>query len=347
MALAGELDVGHRVEAQYVNPDAAARTWYPAIVQKVEVVDGVKKFTVLFIGTRGALCLRCIVFLFGGGAGGVCGCPVGLWHINRSRRPLLDVAEWNVLWCNGYSCNGCSCLSLACALPGPFLRPCALARTPHVNLVQAGYGAVQVVTSEQIRRVQAHGVRVPIPELRPGGAPAAGTRFLRVKGAVGRCTAVRTCAGGPVSSRVAGARVTVKYAPDGKYYAAKIESKVPGGWRVTYQQYGNEEVVPYEYIRAMSKTTEEGGEDEFVIPEHLKVLDTDTEKERNRKRKAVKAIKNSFRQHQCVLLPVLASRVLMHGPPCVPQPAPAPCGRPTEPIKSTIAPRVLHATPAY
>jgi len=125
-----------------------------------------------------------------------------------------------------------------------------------------GYGAVQVVTSEQIRRVQAHGVRVPIPELRPG------------------------------------ARVTVKYAPDGKYYAAKIESKVPGGWRVTYQQYGNEEVVPYEYIRAMSKTTEEGGEDEFVIPEHLKVLDTDTEKERNRKRKAVKAIKNSFRQHQ-------------------------------------------------
>jgi hypothetical protein len=113
---------------------------------------------------------------------------------------------------------------------------------------------------------------------------------------------------------------------------------VPGGWRVTYQQYGNEEVVPYEYIRAMSKTTEEGGEDEFVIPEHLKVLDTDTEKERNRKRKAVKAIKNSFRQHQCVLLPVLASRVLMHGPPCVPQPAPAPCGRPTEPIKSTSAP---------
>ena len=96
---------------------------------------------------------------------------------------------------------------------------------------------------------------------------------------------------------------------------------------MTYQQYGNQEVVPYEYIRAVSKAAAEvssqrgtrspmasasdvvnaralrlvqGEEEEFVIPDHLKVLDTDTEKERKRKRKAVKAIKNNFRMNQYV-----------------------------------------------
>ncbi len=59
--------------------------------------------------------------------------------------------------------------------------------------------------------------------------------------------------------------------------------------------------MPYEYIRAPSKASAtEGGADEFTIPEHLKILETDTDKERLRKRKAVKAIKNQFRLHQCV-----------------------------------------------
>ena len=41
---------GHRVEAHYTNPEAEGAVWYPAIIQKVETVEGVKAYTVLFIG---------------------------------------------------------------------------------------------------------------------------------------------------------------------------------------------------------------------------------------------------------------------------------------------------------
>lgn len=121
----------------------------------------------------------------------------------------------------------------------------------------------------------------------------------------------------------AGLKVNAKYAADGKFYLAKIDSKVPGGWKVTYQEYGNQEVVPFEYLRAIPKNEDVGTArvryalllrlvtcalwrcpqeqtDNFVIPDHLRVLDTDNEKERKRKRKAVKAMKNNYRIHQCV-----------------------------------------------
>ena len=124
MALAGELDVGHRVEAQYVNPDASARTWYPAIVQKVEVVDGVKKFTVLFIGTRGALCLRCIVFSFGGAQEG---CVGALWDFGTS----TDRATPCLMSLNGTCCGvtGTAVCLVRVLFPG---LSCARARS-HVR----------------------------------------------------------------------------------------------------------------------------------------------------------------------------------------------------------------------
>jgi hypothetical protein len=117
--VSGELDVGHRVEAQYVNPDAAARTWYPAIIQKVDTVEGAKSYTVLFIG----------------------GCNPVLVETPMLRTHLHSRKSHDT------------------PLPPPIVR---------LHLL-VGYGAVQVVTSDQIRRVQAHGVRVPVPELRPGG----------------------------------------------------------------------------------------------------------------------------------------------------------------------------------
>lgn len=153
--LAGELDVGHRVEAQYVNPDAAARTWYPAIVHKVEAVDGVKKFTVLFIGSCSRLC-ACVCAIF--------------CH-------SLCLPWCGVVWCGAPVRPGPALVFLE---PGLLMTPSALLLFVCVCVCVCvpGYGAVQVVTSEQIRRVQAHGVRVPIPELRPG----------KVQGCVGRRT---------------------------------------------------------------------------------------------------------------------------------------------------------------
>ncbi len=35
--------------------------------------------------------------------------------------------------------------------------------------------------------------------------------------------------------------------------------------------------------------------EEFVVPEHLKILETDTDAEKKRKKKAIKAIKNNHR----------------------------------------------------
>jgi survival-of-motor-neuron-related-splicing factor 30 len=59
---------------------------------------------------------------------------------------------------------------------------------------------------------------------------------------------------------------------------------------------------------AVTATTEEGNEEpakkklkkvkEFEVPKHLEILDTDTEKEQNRKKRAIKALKNKHREKQ-------------------------------------------------
>jgi hypothetical protein len=60
----------------------------------------------------------------------------------------------------------------------------------------------------------------------------------------------------PIGDIRPNAKVMAKYALDGKWYAARIEGKVPGGWSVTYTSYSNTEIVPYEYIKATPKTAE-------------------------------------------------------------------------------------------
>eukprot|EP01138_Halocafeteria_seosinensis_P001358 gb/GECG01001394.1/.p1 GENE.gb/GECG01001394.1/~~gb/GECG01001394.1/.p1 ORF type:complete len:353 (+),score=65.04 gb/GECG01001394.1/:1-1059(+) len=84
---------------------------------------------------------------------------------------------------------------------------------------------------------------------------------------------------------------------------------------VNFPTYGNTEVLPLEYIkRAPKKETDDSKYDpenaeeaalkqsmearEFVIPEHLRVLQTDSEAEKLRKRKKVKALKYKFNKQQ-------------------------------------------------
>lgn len=110
--------------------------------------------------------------------------------------------------------------------------------------------------------------------------------------------------------------------------AASSASNVPGGrtsadptvylFSVSFPTYGNTEVLPLEYIKRAAKKEGEGDESkgfntesaehaalersmeakEFVLPEHLRVLPTDSEAEKIRKRKKVKALKHKFKKHQ-------------------------------------------------
>jgi hypothetical protein len=71
-----------------------------------------------------------------------------------------------------------------------------------------------------------------------------------------RRTALSSLKSIPIGDIRPNAKVMAKYALDGKWYAARVDAKVPGGWSVTYTSYSNTEIVPYEYIKAMPKTAE-------------------------------------------------------------------------------------------
>lgn len=94
-----------------------------------------------------------------------------------------------------------------------------------------------------------------------------------------------------------------KYATDQKWYDVTVDAVTEYGFMVTYTQYGNVEEVPLEYLRP-TPTKKDGGKDNKLkpdnngiipIPESLKILPTDTEEEKNRKKKKLKAIKSTNR----------------------------------------------------
>lgn len=98
-----------------------------------------------------------------------------------------------------------------------------------------------------------------------------------------------------------------KFSQDGIWYKAKINTILEGGkYHVTYTEYGNEEVVSITDIRPLTEVSKKSSSvtplkrpavpDTFQqIPKSLQVLPTDTDEERLRKRKKVKAIKSGNR----------------------------------------------------
>eukprot|EP01041_Mallomonas_annulata_P001619 gene1619-3128_t len=97
-----------------------------------------------------------------------------------------------------------------------------------------------------------------------------------------------------------GFKCQCKYSADQRWYDVTVDALTEFGYMVTYSQYGVSEEVPLEYLRPMQgkKDKEKVKADTgglIPIPESLKILPTDTEDERNRKKKRLKAIKTQNR----------------------------------------------------
>lgn len=104
-----------------------------------------------------------------------------------------------------------------------------------------------------------------------------------------------------------GMKYLCKYSADQIYYEAEIISKSKYGFNVTFTEYGNSEEVPLEYLKPLPIVTTtasnkknvekkiDDGLELIKVPEKLKILPTDTEEEKNRKKKRLKKIKNHNR----------------------------------------------------
>ncbi|ETV88273.1 hypothetical protein H257_01566 [Aphanomyces astaci] len=96
-----------------------------------------------------------------------------------------------------------------------------------------------------------------------------------------------------------------KYYLDGKYYKAVIKSVTPYGVMVLFEGYGNTEEVPTAYLRpletkaAAAVAAPKQDDTLIVIPANLAILPTDSEAERDRKRKRIRAIK-SLNRHKAI-----------------------------------------------
>lgn len=121
----------------------------------------------------------------------------------------------------------------------------------------------------------------------------------------------------PQSSVKIGMTCQCKYSADQNFYEAIITEITANGYQVMFPQYGNGEEVPYEYLTpsavvektvdraeettAASTSTKDikkaAGEDSALIPipVNLQILPTDTEEEKIRKKKKIKAIKSKNR----------------------------------------------------
>jgi survival-of-motor-neuron-related-splicing factor 30 len=106
---------------------------------------------------------------------------------------------------------------------------------------------------------------------------------------------------------VVGAELVGRYSGDGKYYDVIVEAVTDFGYRVAFTEYGNSEELPLEYLRVRSTTgvlpdANEGlvreADGTYRIPEHLKVLPSDSEQDRLRKRRRVKGLKQKLKQRE-------------------------------------------------
>ena len=89
-----------------------------------------------------------------------------------------------------------------------------------------------------------------------------------------------------------------KYATDQTFYDAIVSSLTPNGCMVKYTLYGNVEEVPIAYLKTLVVPIKKGQTDAqglILFPDNLRFLPTDTEEDKARKRKKIKAIKSKNR----------------------------------------------------
>lgn len=142
---------------------------------------------------------------------------------------------------------------------------------------------------------------------------------MRACGATPRRYVVRAFAVTSCTHDRPGVRVDAKYNVDGKWYPAKLEGPAEGEaeelqlYKVTFEGYGDASVVPYEYLRpattavaateavsvqAITDTHRSLISIQLQLPEQLQILPTDTEAQRNRKKKKIKFLKKSHQDKQ-------------------------------------------------
>ncbi|CAM9163656.1 unnamed protein product [Chrysoparadoxa australica] len=117
-----------------------------------------------------------------------------------------------------------------------------------------------------------------------------------------------------VADAEVGHKCSAIYAGDGQLYDCVIQEITEHGYKVMFPAYGNVEEVPLEYLRRQGATlaapepkeeakreltvpkaalAEDGS---FKIPDNLRLLPTDTNAERETKRRKVKALKSRYKK---------------------------------------------------
>jgi len=91
-----------------------------------------------------------------------------------------------------------------------------------------------------------------------------------------------------------------KFGADQLYYDAEVTEVTRYGAKVIYPQFGNAEEVPLAYLRPLKQKQNVSADGTKLpkplkIPDNLIITDRDTEEEKNRKRKKIKAIKSKNR----------------------------------------------------
>eukprot|EP01069_Polyplicarium_translucidae_P003907 Polyplicarium_translucidae@DN2444_c0_g1_i3.p1 len=104
-----------------------------------------------------------------------------------------------------------------------------------------------------------------------------------------------------------GTRCQAIFSEDGRWYECDIEEQTPNGYNVRYSNYGNREEVKFDRVRLHGETVDgqrkrkvkevitAGG---FRIPEYLQVKSTDTEKQKQIKKKKSNLLKKEQRKEQ-------------------------------------------------
>lgn len=96
-----------------------------------------------------------------------------------------------------------------------------------------------------------------------------------------------------------GLKCQCRYASDRKWYDVVVDALTPHGYTVNYTKFGNKEEVPLEYLRPTPIAHLKGEKvdaGEFIVPENLKILPTDTEDEKTKKKKKIKLLKSKNRK---------------------------------------------------
>lgn len=101
---------------------------------------------------------------------------------------------------------------------------------------------------------------------------------------------------------VVGFKCEGQFSGDGNWYPVQIEEITEFGYKVTFPDYGTSEELPIQYLRllAKKKIREQkisATSGHMEIPEHLVIKPTDTEAEKAKKKKRIRAIKSHNRMN--------------------------------------------------